>query len=385
MEITDTARPFDGANVSAFLRSLPAEPLLLGLGEPRHFVGELGALRNELFRHLVEHEGYRAFAIESDCLAALLVDDHVTTGAGALDDVMARGFSHGFGASPANRELVHWMRAYNQTHDDKLRFFGFDGPLEYWADSPRQALTALYDLLDGPHPCTRETLDALLGPDDRWANQAAATDPAQSIGQTPDARRLRVIADDLAALLETQAPGLAPHDRERAELYARTAVGLLRYHHWMADDSPGRWSRLSALRDAMMAANLRAIADHGPALVFGHNVHLQRDRSLMSFGDRTIEWWGAGAITATRLRDRYAVLATALGTVGDDTPPPDTLEGILATLPWDPSLADARRLAAAVAKPTPRTAAEPFGVEGDVAEVGGVDGIVFLGRVHDLG
>src|SRR3954465_10386116 len=102
MDIKDMARPLDGAGVSAFLRSLPAKPLLLGLGEARHFVGELGEVRNEIFRHLVEHEGYRSFAIESDCLMGLVVDDYLATGEGTLDDVMERGFSHNFGTSPAN-------------------------------------------------------------------------------------------------------------------------------------------------------------------------------------------------------------------------------------------------------------------------------------------
>ncbi|WP_067170310.1 erythromycin esterase family protein [Microtetraspora niveoalba] len=381
MDIKDTARPLDGAGVSALLRSLPARPLLLGLGEARHFVGELGELRNEIFRHLVEHEGYRSFAVESDCLMGLVVDDYITTGAGTLDDVMERGFSHGFGASPANRDLVRWMRAYNEEHDEKLRFFGFDGPLEYWAASPRQALTALYALLDGPLPrtvVTREILDTLLGPDDRWSNEAAAMDPSQSIGRSADARRLRLIADDLVALLDTQAPQLSPEDRERAALYGRTATGLLRYHYWMADASPERWTRLSALRDAMMAANLRAVAEHGPALVFAGNLHLQRNKSLMPFGDQSLEWWSAGAITATHLGDRYAFLASALGTVGDDTPPPDTVEGVLSTLPWDHSLIDARRLAEAITKPAARISRDFAYFPLDPAQLDTIDAVVFL-------
>ncbi|WP_219461028.1 erythromycin esterase family protein, partial [Nonomuraea rhizosphaerae] len=206
MDIKDTARPLDGASVSAFLRSLPTAPVLLGLGEARHFVPELGELRNEIFRHLVEHEGYRSLAVESDCLRGLLVDDYVTTGAGTLDDVMERGFSHNFGTAPGNRDLVRWMRAYNEEHEDKLRFFGFDGPLEYWAESPRQALTALHALLDGPLPCTGEELGTLLGPDERWTDEATVMDPSRSIGRSADARRLRLIADDLVALLETQGP-----------------------------------------------------------------------------------------------------------------------------------------------------------------------------------
>ncbi|HZE34284.1 MAG TPA: erythromycin esterase family protein [Actinoallomurus sp.] len=375
MDIMDTARPLDGAGVSTFLRSLPAEPLLLGLGEARHFVGELGELRNEIFRHLIEHEGYRSFAIESDCLRGLVVDDYITTGTGTLDDVMERGFSHNFGASPANRELVRRMRVYNEEHEEKLRFFGFDGPLEYWAESPRQALTALYALLDGPLPCTRETLDALLGPDDRWTNEATVMDPSRSIGRS---------ADDLVALLDTQVPRLSAKDRERAALYGRTAVGLLRYHHWMADTSPARLTRLSALRDAMMAANLRAVAEQGPALVFAHNLHLQRNKSLMRLGDQPLEWWSAGAIAEAHLGDRYAFLFSAFGTVGDNTPPLDTVEGILSTLPWDHSLIDTRRLAEAVTKPVPRISHHFAYFPLDPAQLDTIDSVVFLKQAVTL-
>ncbi|MFV2026755.1 MULTISPECIES: erythromycin esterase family protein [unclassified Micromonospora] len=381
MDITDTARPVDGAGISALLRSLPARPLLLGLGEARHFVEELGQLRNDIFRHLVTHEGYRSIAVESDCLMGLVVDEYVTAGTGTLDDVMRHGFSHQFGTSPANRDLVSWMRAYNTDHDDKLRFHGFDGPLEYWAASPRQALTGLHDLLDDPPPGTRDTLDSLLGPDDRWSDPATVTDPSRSIGRSADAQQLRLITDDLLALLDTQAPQLDPADRERAELYGRTAVGLLRYHHAMADPSPTRIARLSALRDAMMAANLRAVADHGPALVFAHNLHLQRTRSVMSFGDQQLRMWSAGAITAARLGDRYAHLACALGTLGDATPPPDTVEGALATLPWDTCLVDTRRLARTLTAAVPRVSPDFAYFPLDPARLDTIDGVVFVNHV----
>ena len=46
-------------------------------------------------------------------MMGLAVDDYVTSGTGTLDEVMERGFSHEWGAFPANRELVRWMRAYN--------------------------------------------------------------------------------------------------------------------------------------------------------------------------------------------------------------------------------------------------------------------------------
>jgi erythromycin esterase-like protein len=169
---------------------LPARPRLLALGEPTHGEDVLLEVRNDLYRQLVEQEAYRTIAIESDCMAGLIVDDYVTSGTGSLDDVMERGFSHGFGGSAANRELVRWMRAYNDGRpaSEQVRFAGFNGPLEMTgAESPRQALTALHAHLaargDGAMlPCPEETLDRLLGDDGRWTEPAATTNRPSEAG-----------------------------------------------------------------------------------------------------------------------------------------------------------------------------------------------------------
>ena len=166
--------------------------------------------------------------------------------------------------------------------------------------------------------------------------------PSQSVGRTPEAGQLRLLADDLVALLDTQTPHLipasSPEEWHRARLYARTATGLLRYHHWMADTSPGRMARLLGQRASMMAANLLALAERGQTLVHAHNAHLQREQSAMQMWEGPVAWWSAGAIVNAHLGDGYAVLATALGTIrhhGVDTPPPDTIEGLLYALPED--------------------------------------------------
>ena len=127
--IKEAAHVVDAATVMGLLT---ARPRLLALGEPTHGEDVLLELRNDLFRQLVEQEGYRTIAIESDCMMGLVVDDYVTSGTGILDEVMERGFSHEWGAFAANRELVRWMRAYNDGRpvSERLRFAGFDGPLE---------------------------------------------------------------------------------------------------------------------------------------------------------------------------------------------------------------------------------------------------------------
>ncbi|MEV3954370.1 erythromycin esterase family protein [Streptomyces albogriseolus] len=397
--IKDFVRPVEA---SAITELLPAPPRVLALGEPTHGEDSLLDLRNTLFRQLVEEEGYRTIALESDCLRALTVDAYVTAGEGSLDDVMKRGFSHDWGVSQANRELVRWMRDFNANRpaDDHVRFAGMDGPLEITgAESPRQALTGLHDYL-AAHvdtdllPCTPDRLDDLLGADAPWTNQAAMTDPSQSIGRTPETRELRLLADDMVTLLETQAPHLAavssPDDRSRAHLYGRTAVGLLRYHSWMADTSPARMARLLATRDEMMAGNLLALASRGPVLVHAHNSHLQRDKSAMRmWGHPKVEWWSAGALVSTRLGDQYAHLATALGTMkhqGVHAPPPNTVEGILHALPEPQCVIDAAQLnvaarhTAAVPRVSPYFGYAPL----DPSHLPRIDGVVYVKDVpHD--
>ncbi|NEB61903.1 erythromycin esterase family protein [Streptomyces diastaticus] len=390
--IQDIARPLDAA---AVMRLLPARPRLLALGEPTHGEDALLDVRNDVFRQLVEQYGYRTIAVESDCLKGLAVDDYVTRGTGTLDEAVERGFSHPWGPGTPNRELVRWMRAYNEDRPahERIRFAGFDGPLEITgAASPREALTALHGYLAARVdpallPCTARTLDRLLGADDRWTEPGAMTDPARSVGRSAGAGELRTLAADLVSLLEEQTPHLlasaSRDDWDRARLYGRTATGLLAYHYWMAEPSPARMSRMLGLRDRMMAANLLALAERGPVLVHAHNAHLQRAKSSMRMWQGRLEWWSAGALVNARLGGEYAFVATALGTIrheGVDTPPPGTAEGLLYDLPDDPCVVDPALLAAALGDPRPAPRVSPwFGYAPlDPGHLDTIDGLVFV-------
>lgn len=363
--IKHAAQSVDSATIMGLL---PTRPQLLALGEPTHSAHGLLSLRNELFQQLVEQEGYRTIALETDALAGTLVDDYVTGEAPAelsLHEVLERGLSHEWGALPGNRDLVRWMRAYNERRPapDQLHFAGFDGPLEIaGAASPRPVLTALHDHLSArldPDllPCTAQALDRLIGSGDRWTDPDAMLDPSRSVGQTAQARELRLLADDLVALLHAQAPQLiatsSPKEWDRARLYGRTATGLLRYHFWMAEPSQSRMTWLLSVRDTMMANNLLALAERGPVLVNAHNSHLQRHQSTMTMWHHPrLQWWSAGALVSARIGQQYAFLTTALGTMrhqGVDTPPSDTVEGLLYALGEERCVVDTPHLAAALA------------------------------------
>ncbi len=328
--------------LTSFLSTLPNTPQILALGEPTHGVDAFPTWRNRIFRSLVEHHSYRSIAIESDVLAGSRVDAYITSGQATLDDIMQHGFSHGFGKIAANRELVAWLRQFNAGRDeaDRVRFYGFDAPTEnMWAASPRHTLLALHTYLSehlSDLPSDRATIIRLCGEDTRWTNEAAAMDSTQSVGASENAKELRWLADELLTLLKTERPHLAvqPDEFWHARLHAHTAQGLLRYHAVMADSSPNRVARMLSLRDVMMTDNLTAIAERetprGPTLVFAHNSHLQRHFSEWTFGTMNLEWCPAGVHLATRMGERYAFIATAIGQgSGLPVPLPTTLEGWL--------------------------------------------------------
>jgi erythromycin esterase-like protein len=316
------------------------------MGEPTHGVEKFLLLRNEVFAHLVEHRGFRSFALETDCLAAAAVDDHVT---GRKDDLdFDTAFSHGFGAHPGNRALVAWIREYNLDREpaERVRFHGVDAPLETsGAASPRTALAAASEYLR--QHLGRAPFEGLADIDDAaWENPAAMMDPSASVGGSDQARALRVAADDMMAVFEAEAPGLRRADSdegyERALLFARTGRGLLRYHAAMASDAPDRVARMLGQRDVMMADNLRAIARSGaPCLVSAHNTHLQRSRSTVNFGGTDQHWWSAGAVAASVLGDGYAVIGTDSDTVATGEP---SLQAALGEATADRALFPVERL-----------------------------------------
>lgn len=355
-----------------------------------HGVDTFLAARDEIFRYLVEHAGFRTIALESSWLRGRAVQRYVHDGIGALDDVLANGFSHGFGAMAGNRELVEWMADYNAGRPaaERLCFLGFDGPMEMmYAESPREALALAHALLAAHAedvPCTWAEIDTLIGADERWSDAAATVDPSRA---APVPARLRVLAHELQLALAAQAPALvAATSRDtvwEAETAARTAVSLLAYHQELGGSSPRRVDRMCGMRDMMMADVLEAAATCGPVLAFAHNQHLKYGPSHMRLGELRVRWHGAGALLRHRLQEGYAVLGAAVGAApahGVGVPEPGTVEE------WLYAEGTACRLLSAAALPaegfTARATGNPgyFTLDPALDEF---DGILFLRDVRE--
>ncbi|MCC3767647.1 erythromycin esterase family protein [Streptomyces sp. UNOC14_S4] len=140
---------------------------VVGVGEATHGSHEFFALKDRVFRYLVEQKGFTTFALEISWSAGLRIDDYLQRGDGDRD---ARQVVHeAMAGSPWDREefatLVQWMRDHNRRHPDRpVRFLGddigaprldervFDSVTDYVRRTRPESTSRLNELLTGLRP-----------------------------------------------------------------------------------------------------------------------------------------------------------------------------------------------------------------------------------------
>lgn len=335
------------AGIDQVVQALGPQVELLGLGEALHGSEEILTIRNRVFQRLVERHGYSAMVIEVTSPQARVMNDYVLGFRDADDAAVQEWFAGGFGHLEANRELLHWMRRYNDdpAHTLKLHFYGFDLPLgKGGLASPSLVLDIVLGYLDSVDVTTaklyRDRLTPLIGDIASWERAAAMFDPSQSIGLSQSATQLRIATLDLVTELRIRRPELvARSDQPRfaeAVHYAELARKLLDAHAALA--TPGAYARMLGIRDLIMADNLEHVlaCEHGRGrvLVFAATGHLKRGKAQWALPPEpgVKEWWPAGSQLAQSLGPHYAVIGMALGVSEDNAiakPEPGTLEAKL--------------------------------------------------------
>ncbi len=336
-------------DIDQWMKALGPDVRVLGFGEPLHGGEAFLQFRNRLFQRLASVHGFTAIALESSYPKSATLDAYVMgEGNQTLEAACVDGTSHGFGALEANRELIAWMRAYNQdvARQRRLRVYGFDGPMEMWGtDSPRRCLQVALDYLERVGAASAERrarIDALLGPDAPWENPAAMMDPTQAFGGTEAAQALRLMVEDLLLEFGSQQPEWSRRSGreafDEARQHSRVARTLLGYHATLAVAAPDRTERLLGQRDALMADILAHIIRRVPGrvLVFAHNRHLQLGLATWQLGPTLLKWWPAGAHLREEFGSAYVVAGACLLSSpenGIGEPEPGTLEAQLGQRP----------------------------------------------------
>jgi len=246
--------------------------------------------RNRLFKHLVEHTGFTAIAMESGIVESRVLNDYVTQGKGEIDAVLKQGLSNGFDTFRQNGELIRWIREHNARLSPdavKVQIFGLDVP-----GSPGN-----FDAARGPDTALQSALEYLRVVDPQEAAQLQlrverflpVLKDINGYGDVkqPERDALTAAIADLVSLMERrQFAYIAKRPKEDFDWAERAAIGARQTDSWFRRMPLGwkledglAWTRYAMqVRDRIMADNLDWVRSRldprGRVLVFAAAGHL---------------------------------------------------------------------------------------------------------------
>ncbi len=393
--LTQAAHPLrttEPGGSTADLRALGAmigDAPVAGLGEATHGSHEFFAMKERLFRQLVEQRGFTTFALELSWSAGLRIDEYLQTGAGDARTILKQELRD----SPWDREefvhLVEWMRDYNRRHPGRtVHFLGDDLGAPTLSDAFFGKVTA-YVRENAPAKAAR--LDEL------YTGLRPIDDIVAYLGK-PLAERRRLA--DRARQAFDLVDGVDGKNAEWAEQNARSIAKTTEFLTVDLTD-PAGLAAMERFRDEEMARNVLWWRQHTgqKVLVSAHNDHVGYAAGNPALYPKT-----QGSFLRDRLGKDYVAIAmtfdrgaflskdTAIG--GDwkrfSVPPaaPGSNEHTLDRVPYRDYYFDARTAPAAarawlgVARPTwnigTQFPAEPEGI----ALARSFDVVVHLHEVH---
>lgn len=137
----------------SFFAEVIGDARIVALGESTHGTSDFFRLKHEVFKYLVEHHGFRVFALEDHMLACERVNRYIL---GQVDlsteKAMSQLFAVWFTEEVAH--LIDWMKQWNEAKpDDPVYFTGFD------IQNYQLPLAAAREYLAQNHPALLDDLE----------------------------------------------------------------------------------------------------------------------------------------------------------------------------------------------------------------------------------
>ncbi|RNB87044.1 erythromycin esterase family protein [Brevibacillus fluminis] len=271
---------------------LPAKTII-GFGEATHGNKQFTTLKLDIFKRLVEKQGYRVFAIEGDFGGGQKVNEYILGGSGT-----AQAAAKAIGFTIYNTEemtaLLSWMRSFNEHRDakDQIHFYGFD--MQRY-DNNKNGLFSYVKKVDPTLASTYETALANL-------NDKTVYDQKQATVQNA----LSHMKNLMARMKENKSVYTAKSSEKEYEL-------ALAYAEAITQNATLRGSNAnySNARDFFMAEKVKWILSfeqkyYGRKNIFitGHNGHIEKTST--SVGMKTC----MGAYLAKTFADQYYAIGS---------------------------------------------------------------------------
>lgn len=229
------------------LGSMIGDAEVVGLGEATHGSHEFFAMKQRVFRYLVEEKGFTTFALETSWTSGLQIDEYVQGGPGDARQVV----KDALGGSPWDREefadLIAWMRDRNRSHpQNPVHFVGDDLGLPRLGGRIFDQVTSY---VRGARPDVLPRLDALfagLRPFDNAFTYLQKPLPERRDNAAKAQQALDLVTASGAGAPDDAHAWAVQHARNIAETFAFATLDTT---------DPASVSASEQLRDRAMAAN----------------------------------------------------------------------------------------------------------------------------------
>lgn len=319
--LRDNAQQLDTIDPSADLDDLSAladmtkNARVVAIGENSHFIREFAHARHRLVRYLVERCGYTAVAFESGFSEGFDVDAwlHGTGSADDLDELAESSFPSGTARPREVRDMLSWLRDYNQQGSIPVHFLGVDVP---------EAAGSVINSLDPVITYAEKVDDSLLPPLMHTRDLAEIT-AGRTMAQA--APRYLEMPDDQQDALTASLSRLIDYVDCVADKYiaanSRESFDIARWHleaarsgdhHLRAIAGAYDGTSLPAAataRERFMAESVRWWLDRldpdTKIVLLAHNAHIQRTPVVY---DGEIQVYPMGYHLARMLGEQYAAV-----------------------------------------------------------------------------
>ncbi|NUR69683.1 MAG: erythromycin esterase family protein [Hamadaea sp.] len=286
---------------------------VVAIGESAHYNAESYELRHRVLRHLVEHHGFTAYAMESGFPEGWRVDDWVRGGPGEVGEVLATGTTSLMGLWQPMRAQLEWMRAHNATAQRPVGFYGIDlGGSNASLVPGLDAVTAYLAVADPGYevdPKLRETAAAFgaASPFSMMQAVGALLSLPQEIRDAMTANLAELTGRVVGRrLVYVERTGVEAYERVLHTLRLTAALDVAARGLARGDQQSVMYAREAAQADTVEWILRR----EDRVVLAAHNGHVQRASMVMPGLPPTTS---LGLQLADRLGDDYRVIAMTTG------------------------------------------------------------------------
>ena len=152
IDINSVDPQYDGENIDlkAIASTIGDDVQIVALSEGCHNNKEMMLLHHRIIKYLIENCGFTIVATETGLPESRLIFDYVQNQpVSDVESMYKKGLNKMYAEWQEGRDLIEWMRIYNQAHNNKLQYYGLDigGFYQNWLNPMNQILRYLLDLV----------------------------------------------------------------------------------------------------------------------------------------------------------------------------------------------------------------------------------------------